>query len=201
MHSCANARTSGHFLYGWRETATGMRTAQRPDNLCKARHRQGARDQAAGGVTVSPGCKESRRERGTRSEESRERGATAGGAEPQPQAPRHERRKDHVPAWGAGQWQPELVLPRGGPSPVPGGVQGLADELHVVIQQLLHDVGPHDVQMGKVARRPQQDGLESLKYQQHLRGGSDTLRTFSFLPPRPALSQPCTQDKASQALS
>ena len=39
--------------------------------------------------------------------------------------------------------------------PVARGKQGLADELQVVVQELLHDVGAHNVQMGQVAGRPQ----------------------------------------------
>lgn len=48
--------------------------------------------------------------------------------------------------------------------PVARGIQGLTDELHVAVQQLFHDVGSHNMKMGKVARCPQQYGLKNLKY-------------------------------------
>lgn len=60
--------------------------------------------------------------------------------------------------------RPWPVLPQKGNLPVARGIQGLADELHVTVHQLLHDVGPHNVKMGKVACCPQQDGLENLEY-------------------------------------
>lgn len=70
-------------------------------------------------------------------------------AEPGPW--RRRRRQRHQ--WGAEQSRASPATQAH--SPVSRSVQGLADELHVVIQQLFHDVGPHYVEMGQVARCPQ----------------------------------------------
>lgn len=54
--------------------------------------------------------------------------------------------------------------------PVSRGIERLAQQLHMAAQKLLDDAGPHHVQVGEITGRAQQDGLQGLEYEQHLKG-------------------------------
>lgn len=89
----------------------------------------------------------------------RGRSPEEGGAERESRWPRKQRCS--TDAWregqGTGGEPPARPVPprEGGNLLVTRGIQGLAEELHVVIHELFHDVGSHHVKMGEITGRPQ----------------------------------------------